>query len=255
MSRPLWIQSLLLLKFIASSESNPIIAAAIEHAPVSAVVNTVDYPRYAYSYAVIDPHTNDKKAHWETREGNEVNGAYSLVEPDGNIRIVEYNANDVKGFTAVVKKLGPNVHPTQIVQAVPLILNPAPHPRVVAEPVHQPEAVPIVLPPVHHPSPAKVEVAEVQTEHRVEEPNSLAYGLGAVALPIEVPEVVFEKGSLPWDPRTGSYGGWRPLPGPQAKQAYATIYSRKYIDGHLHKIVTGPISLVGKTLYIRKTHN
>lgn len=39
-------------------------------------------------------------------------GAYSLVEPDGSLRIVEYWADDKSGFNAVVKRVGPNLHPT-----------------------------------------------------------------------------------------------------------------------------------------------
>lgn len=38
-------------------------------------------------------------------------GAYSLVEPDGSLRVVEYWADDKSGFNAVVKRLGPNLHP------------------------------------------------------------------------------------------------------------------------------------------------
>lgn len=41
-------------------------------------------------------------------------GAYSLVEPDGSIRVVEYWADDKSGFNAVVKRLGPNLHPVTI---------------------------------------------------------------------------------------------------------------------------------------------
>lgn len=38
-------------------------------------------------------------------------GAYSLVEPDGSLRVVEYWADDKSGFNAVVKRVGPNLHP------------------------------------------------------------------------------------------------------------------------------------------------
>lgn len=33
-----------------------------------------------------------------------------MVEPDGSIRVVEYAADDVNGFNAVVKKIGPSLH-------------------------------------------------------------------------------------------------------------------------------------------------
>lgn len=70
-----------------------------------------DHPRYAFNYAVNDPITKDNKAQWETRDGDAVKGSYSLVEPDGTLRVVDYAANDHTGFNAVVKKIGPNVHP------------------------------------------------------------------------------------------------------------------------------------------------
>lgn len=74
-----------------------------------------DHPRYAFRYAVSDPHTNDKKSQWEVRDGGHVKGSYSLLEPDGSVRIVDYTANDHTGFNAVVKKIGPSLHPTPLV--------------------------------------------------------------------------------------------------------------------------------------------
>lgn len=40
-----------------------------------------------------------------------VKGHYSVVEPDGSIRTVDYTADKENGFKAVVKTHGPNVHP------------------------------------------------------------------------------------------------------------------------------------------------
>ena len=70
------------------------------------------YPRYAFDYAVHDPHTGDQKNQWETRDGDLVKGSYSLVEPDGTIRTVHYTADDHNGFNAIVQKPGHAVHPT-----------------------------------------------------------------------------------------------------------------------------------------------
>lgn len=44
---------------------------------------------------------------WEERRGDLVHGSYSLLEPDGRIRVVEYTADDVEGFKAVVKHRSP----------------------------------------------------------------------------------------------------------------------------------------------------
>lgn len=39
-------------------------------------------------------------------------GEYSLVEPDGTLRIVEYEADPYFGFRAIVKKTYPSGHQT-----------------------------------------------------------------------------------------------------------------------------------------------
>lgn len=38
-------------------------------------------------------------------------GGYSLQEPDGTTRVVEYTSDKHNGFNAVVKKIGHAVHP------------------------------------------------------------------------------------------------------------------------------------------------
>ncbi|XP_077294266.1 uncharacterized protein LOC143916879 [Arctopsyche grandis] len=72
------------------------------------------YPKYSFDYAVNDPHTGDVKSQQEFRDGDVVKGQYSLVEPDGSIRVVEYTADDENGFNAIVKKIGPSLHPEPI---------------------------------------------------------------------------------------------------------------------------------------------
>lgn len=63
---------------------------------------------YHFQYAVHDPHTGDVKNQNEVGDGHgNVKGTYSLVEPDGSTRVVEYTADDVHGFNAVVKKIEP----------------------------------------------------------------------------------------------------------------------------------------------------
>ncbi|XP_063890598.1 cuticle protein 19 [Helicoverpa armigera] len=69
------------------------------------------YPKYSFDYAVADPHTGDHKTQWESRDGDVVKGAYSLAEPDGTTRIVEYTADKHNGFNAVVKRIGHAQHP------------------------------------------------------------------------------------------------------------------------------------------------
>ena len=73
------------------------------------VAKTVDAeydpnPQYSYSYDVQDGLTGDSKNQQETRNGDVVQGSYSLVEADGTRRIVEYTADPENGFNAVVHK-------------------------------------------------------------------------------------------------------------------------------------------------------
>ncbi|KAL3282998.1 hypothetical protein HHI36_006155 [Cryptolaemus montrouzieri] len=63
-------------------------------------------PNYQFKYGVEDEHTGDRKTQYEVRENGVVKGSYSLVEPDGSIRTVEYTADPVHGFRAIVHKSG-----------------------------------------------------------------------------------------------------------------------------------------------------
>ncbi|XP_026471419.1 cuticle protein 19-like [Ctenocephalides felis] len=67
------------------------------------------HPKYQYNYGVADHHTGDVKSQHEARDGDVVKGQYSLVEPDGSVRTVDYTADDVHGFNAVVSKSAPTV--------------------------------------------------------------------------------------------------------------------------------------------------
>lgn len=75
-------------------------------------------PNYHFNYGVKDLHTGDLKSQWEHREGGVVKGSYSVMEPDGSIRTVDYTADDHNGFNAVVSKTGHGVHPAAAPAAV-----------------------------------------------------------------------------------------------------------------------------------------
>lgn len=81
-------------------------APLVASAPVVAATNTEFdvLPQYQYAYNVQDSLTGDSKAHEETRDGDIVKGSYSLIEPDGSRRTVNYYADPVNGFNAVVQK-------------------------------------------------------------------------------------------------------------------------------------------------------
>jgi hypothetical protein len=89
-------------------------APALRAAPVAvaapAIAKTVvadEYdpnPQYSYAYDIQDALTGDSKTQHESRSGDVVQGSYSLTDPDGTRRTVEYTADPVNGFNAVVHK-------------------------------------------------------------------------------------------------------------------------------------------------------
>ncbi|GLV38728.1 hypothetical protein CBL_05727 [Carabus blaptoides fortunei] len=75
--------------------------------------HSVDYvakPDYSYVYGVEDPYTGNKQSHQESRDGDAVNGQYSVMEPDGSLRIVKYTADDKNGFQVKVEYVKPGSH-------------------------------------------------------------------------------------------------------------------------------------------------
>jgi hypothetical protein len=79
-------------------------ASALAAAPVAVDTDYDPNPQYSFVYDVQDALTGDSKGHQETRNGDYVQGVYYLVEPDGTRRIVEYTADPVNGFNAVVRR-------------------------------------------------------------------------------------------------------------------------------------------------------
>uniref|UniRef100_A0A182MMD7 Uncharacterized protein n=1 Tax=Anopheles culicifacies TaxID=139723 RepID=A0A182MMD7_9DIPT len=62
-------------------------------------------PNYEFGYGVKDPVSGDHKDQWEKRHGDHVKGAYRFDESDGTQRVVEYEADGIKGFEATVKNI------------------------------------------------------------------------------------------------------------------------------------------------------
>ncbi|XP_019875355.1 larval cuticle protein A3A-like [Aethina tumida] len=89
--------------------SAPVATVAKVAAPL-AVAKTVvqeEYdpnPQYSFGYEVQDALTGDSKGQVETRNGDVVQGAYAVADPDGTRRVVEYTADPINGFNAVVRK-------------------------------------------------------------------------------------------------------------------------------------------------------
>lgn len=73
--------------------------------------------RYDFSYSVHDSQSGDVKEQQESRDGDAVRGSYSLVQPDGIQRIVEYTADEHQGFNAIVRYEGA---PAKIAYSTPI---------------------------------------------------------------------------------------------------------------------------------------
>lgn len=86
-----------------------------------AYVKQVEYAdapaKYDFAYEVHDEKTGDIKRQQETRDGDVVRGFYSLYDADGSHRVVEYTADDVHGFNAVVRREG-GEHQVQAVKKI-----------------------------------------------------------------------------------------------------------------------------------------
>lgn len=61
--------------------------------------------QYSYSYDVKDPYTGDSKTQVESRSGDVVRGQYSLDDPDGTRRIVDYVSDPENGFRVSINKV------------------------------------------------------------------------------------------------------------------------------------------------------
>lgn len=69
-----------------------------------------DNPNYNFAYEVNDAYTGDIKNQHESRRGDTVLGQYSLLQPDGVRRTVDYRADEHAGFRATVNNEGRPIH-------------------------------------------------------------------------------------------------------------------------------------------------
>ncbi|CAG9112745.1 unnamed protein product [Plutella xylostella] len=142
-------------------------------APVAKVaVEEYDaHPQYSFAYDVQDGLTGDSKSQHESRDGDVVRGSYSVVDPDGTKRTVEYTADDHNGFNAVVHKEPAAVKVAKIAAPVaysaPLV-HAAPVVAKVAAPVayQQYAAAPVAYSsPVYHSAPVAYAAAAPSYYH------------------------------------------------------------------------------------------
>ncbi|KAF9415125.1 hypothetical protein HW555_007159 [Spodoptera exigua] len=106
---------------IAMAAKFVVVLAFVAAAQCSVVpVARVDADYTSFAYDVADPNTGDFKSQVETRVGGNVAGQYSLLDADGTKRTVDYTADDVNGFNAVVRK------DPAVVAAAPAVVAAAP---------------------------------------------------------------------------------------------------------------------------------
>lgn len=85
------------------------------------------------------------------RDGDVVKGQYSLVEPDGSVRVVDYVADPVNGFNAVVSKSAPTVHNAPVKSVVqPIVKQVVPYVKHVPKIKYTKTIVPHLPSPVDH---------------------------------------------------------------------------------------------------------
>lgn len=91
-------QCLVIVASVACARSATVPVGAIAPGPVLAKLEEFDpAPQYTFAYDVQDTITGDSKAQYETRNGDIVQGSYSLIEADGTRRIVDYTADPING--------------------------------------------------------------------------------------------------------------------------------------------------------------
>uniref|UniRef100_T1PFK9 Cuticle protein n=1 Tax=Musca domestica TaxID=7370 RepID=T1PFK9_MUSDO len=83
-------------------------------------------PKYSFGYDIQDGYTGDLKSQHETRHGDVVKGSYSVVDPDGTKRTVDYTADPHNGFNAVVRK-EPLAYKAHAPVPVPVAVEPVAH--------------------------------------------------------------------------------------------------------------------------------
>lgn len=67
-------------------------------------LNFDSHPRYEFGYTVRDDFSGDVKSQQERRQGDRVEGHYSIIDSDGFRRVVDYKADDVNGFQSNVHR-------------------------------------------------------------------------------------------------------------------------------------------------------
>ncbi|KAH8271393.1 hypothetical protein KR018_008242, partial [Drosophila ironensis] len=158
---------------VATYAAPAAVVKTVAHAPVlaKAAEEYDPHPQYKYAYDVQDSLSGDSKSQVEERDGDVVRGEYSLIDSDGFKRTVQYTADPINGFNAVVNRepLVKTVAVAPVVKTVaPVAHYAAPAVAHYAAPAvahyAAPAVVKTVAPVAHYAAPAVVKtVAPVAT--------------------------------------------------------------------------------------------
>ncbi|XP_055850446.1 cuticle protein 7-like, partial [Episyrphus balteatus] len=100
-------QFIVALAFVAVASAG-LVPAQVYHAAQPVLAKSEEahdpHPQYQFSYSVNDAITGDVKSQSETRDGDIVQGEYSLNDADGYKRTVQYSSDSVNGFNAIVNR-------------------------------------------------------------------------------------------------------------------------------------------------------
>ncbi|KAH8393820.1 hypothetical protein KR215_000650, partial [Drosophila sulfurigaster] len=156
----LYLQFTILFAACIAVASAGVVPVATPLAAVAQVEEYDPHPQYTYGYDVKDALSGDSKTQVETRDGDIVQGQYSLNDADGYRRIVDYTADPINGFNAVVRREplvaavaaapavvaapAPIVRAAPLAAAAPLAYAAAPAPIVAAAPAPIVKAAPLV---------------------------------------------------------------------------------------------------------------
>ncbi|XP_050072200.1 calphotin-like [Anopheles maculipalpis] len=112
---------------VAYAAAPALVAAPVAKVAYAAQPEEYDAnPHYSFSYGISDALTGDSKSQQESRSGDVVQGSYSVVDPDGTKRTVDYTADPHNGFNAVVHR--EPLTATKVVAAAPVAT------KVIAQP-------------------------------------------------------------------------------------------------------------------------
>ncbi|CAG9133194.1 unnamed protein product [Plutella xylostella] len=192
---------------------------AYSHAPVAklAYAEPEAPAHYDYEYSVQDSHTGDVKQQKESRQGDAVHGSYSLVQPDGVQRIVEYTSDKEHGFNAIVRYEG---QPKAYVA-----------PAQVAKVAYAPAQVQYAAAPVHYAAApvAKVAYAPAQVQYHAAPVAKVAYA------PAQVQYHAAPVAKVAYAPAQVQYHA-----APVAKLAYAAAPAQVYTQNLGHVSYSSP---------------